>query len=137
MILAQCQPIQVFWVPNIWGSCGVTPMLFLYATAVPHLLLEIAILVCPLVEIRRLHMARQRKIAVAALFMSGLLVCGSAVGSIAHTLMLREQHKREKNDYTWDGLEDQVWAVCDVNLASFASQYTLIFPLSLIPRPTP
>lgn len=46
-------------------------------------------------------------------------VCGSALGTIVHTV---ELSKKVDKDLTWDGLDDQIWAVCDVNLASFASK---------------
>lgn len=46
-------------------------------------------------------------------------VCGSALGTIVHTAAL---DRKNNQDLTYDGLDDQIWAVCDVNLASFASQ---------------
>jgi hypothetical protein len=97
-------------------------MLSLFAAGIPHFVLEIAILLCPLIEIWRLHLATPKKIAVAAMFTSGFLVCASALGTIIHTVALDQKDKSLEQDLTWDGLDDQIWAVCDVNLASFASQ---------------
>jgi hypothetical protein len=48
-------------------------MLSLFAASIPHFVLEVAILLCPLIEIYRLHISAARKIAVAAMFASGLL----------------------------------------------------------------
>jgi hypothetical protein len=93
-------------------------MLSLFGAGIPHFILEVAILLCPLIEIWRLHLATLKKLAVAAMFTSGLLVCASAMGSIIHTVALS---KKTDTDLTWDGVDDQIWAVCDVNLASFAS----------------
>jgi|TARA_R110002003_G_scaffold122_1_gene10995 hypothetical protein len=93
----------------------------LFAAGIPHFVLEVAILVCPLVEIWKLHLPMAKKLVVGAMFMSGLLTCGSALGTIAHTISLDKKHTDP--DLTWDGLDDQIWAVCDVNLASFASKY--------------
>lgn len=53
------------------------------------------------------------------MFSAGIAVCISALMTILHTLAL---DKKKNKDLTWDGLEDQIWAVCDVNLASFASE---------------
>lgn len=58
--------------------------------------------------------------AVAVMFTAGIAVCVSALLTIVHTLAL---DKKKDKDLTWDGLEDQIWAVCDVNLASLASKY--------------
>ena len=40
---------------------------------IPHVLIELAILICPMVEINRLQLKRQQKIAVGMMFTSGLL----------------------------------------------------------------
>jgi hypothetical protein len=48
-------------------------MLSLFAASIPHFVLEVAILLCPLIEIYRLHISAARKIVVAAMFASGLL----------------------------------------------------------------
>jgi hypothetical protein len=115
----QCQPIRKFWNDEVPGTCPLTPMMSVFAAGIPHFIIEIAILLCPLFEIWRLHLPFARKIAVAAMFASGLLVCGSALGTIIHTLAL---DKKPDKDLTWDGIDDQIWAVCDVNLASLASE---------------
>lgn len=60
------------------------------------------------------------------MFASGLLVCGSALGTIVHTAAL---DRKNNQDLTYDGLDDQIWAVCDVNLASFATSLPLLRPI--------
>jgi hypothetical protein len=97
-----------------------TPMNSLFAAGIPHFIIEVAILLCPMIEIWRLHLKTTKKLAVAVMFASGSLVCCSALGTIIHTVMLDQRTGRDK-DLTWDGIDDQIWAVCDVNLASFAS----------------
>ncbi|KAF1947160.1 hypothetical protein EJ02DRAFT_417756 [Clathrospora elynae] len=125
LISLQCQPIRKFWHKDVPGNCALTPMMSLFGSAIPHFILEVAILLCPIIEICRLHMPTTRKIAVAAMFASGLLVCGSALGSIIHTVSL---DKKKTTDLTFDGIDDQIWAVCDVNLASFATSLPLLRP---------
>jgi hypothetical protein len=98
-----------------------TPMKSLFAAGIPHFILEFAILVCPFVEIWKLHLPMAKKLVVGAMFMSGLLTCFSALQTITHTIALDRKHTDP--DITWDGLNDQIWAVCDVNLASFASKH--------------
>ncbi|RAR07448.1 ubiquinone biosynthetic process [Stemphylium lycopersici] len=125
-IIVRCQPIRKFWQPQLAGECPLTPMMSLFAAGIPHFLLEVAILLCPLIEIYRLHISTARKFAVAAMFASGLLVCGSALGTIVHTVSLDQ---KEHQDLTYDGIDDQIWAVCDVNLASFATSLPLLRPI--------
>ncbi len=91
----------------------------LFGAGIPHFIIEFAILICPLFEIWKLHLPIKRKLAVAVMFSAGIAVCVSALMTIVHTLAL---DKKMDKDLTWDGLEDQIWAVCDVNLASFASK---------------
>ena len=117
----QCIPIHKFWDTDVPGTCPVTPMLSLFGAGIPHFVIELAILICPLFEIRKLHLPLRRRLAVAAMFTAGIAVCVSALMTIAHTFALEQ--KMDK-DLTWDGLEDQIWAVCDVNLASFASEFS-------------
>ncbi|KAH3986857.1 hypothetical protein HBI56_010590 [Parastagonospora nodorum] len=125
----QCIPIHTFWDRGTLRSrsCFLTPMATLCAAAIPHLIIEVAILVCPLVEIWRLHLTTAKKMAVGAMFASGFLVCCSAMGTIIHTVSLN-QHTAEA-DVTWDGLDDQIWAVCDVNLASLSTSLPLLRPV--------
>ncbi|KAF2034544.1 hypothetical protein EK21DRAFT_46615, partial [Setomelanomma holmii] len=127
LILLQCQPIRRFWHKDVPGKCPLTPMLSLFAAGIPHFVLEVAILLCPLIEVWKLQLSTVKKLAVSAMFMSGLLVCGSALGTIVHTIMLNKKHG--DRDLTWDGLDDQIWAVCDVNLASFATSLPLLRPV--------
>ena len=97
-------------------------MLSLFAAGIPHFVIELAILVLPLFEIRKLHLPLRRRLAIAAMFSAGIAVCISALMTIIHTIAL---DKKMDKDLTWDGLEDQIWAVCDVNLASLASECSL------------
>lgn len=48
-------------------------MMSLFGAGIPHFVLEVAILFCPVVEIWKLHMRTSKKIAVIAMFMSGIL----------------------------------------------------------------
>jgi hypothetical protein len=121
LILLQCRPITKFWNTSLPGTCPLTPMISLFAAGISHFVLEVAILLCPLIEIWRLHLATPKKLAVAVMFTSGLLVCASALGTIVHTV---ELSRKVETDLTWDGLDDQIWAVCDVNLASLASEWS-------------
>ncbi|KAL6712609.1 hypothetical protein ACN47E_000486 [Coniothyrium glycines] len=131
LILLQCQPIRKFWDNDSEGHCPLKPMMALFGAGIPHFILEVAILLCPLIEVWRLHMGTTKKIAVSLIFASGLLVCISALGTIVNTAGTAglNSKKPAEQDLTWDGLNDQIWAVCDVNLASFATSLPLLRPV--------
>ncbi|KAF3045555.1 hypothetical protein E8E12_009776 [Didymella heteroderae] len=126
LICMQCTPIRKFWDADIPGTCPLTPMMSLFAAGIPHFIIELGILICPMFEIWKLHLPWRRKLAVAVMFTAGIAVCISALMTIVHTLAL---DKKMDKDLTWDGLEDQVWAVCDVNLASLATSLPLLRPV--------
>ncbi|KAI1509109.1 hypothetical protein Ptr86124_012065 [Pyrenophora tritici-repentis] len=121
LITLECKPIEKFWHQNLAGDCPMSPMVPLFASSIPHFLLEVGILVCPLYEISRLRIQTARKWAMGAMFGAGTLVCCSALGSIIHCIQL---DRMADIDLTYDGVDDQIWAVCDVNLASIASKLT-------------
>lgn len=118
LICMQCKPIRKFWNDDVPGTCPLTPMMSLFGAGIPHFIIELGILLCPMLEIWKLHLPWRRRLAVAVMFTAGIAVCVSALMTIVHTLAL---DKKMDKDLTWDGLEDQIWAVCDVNLASLAS----------------
>ncbi|KAI2478803.1 hypothetical protein Ptr902_09769 [Pyrenophora tritici-repentis] len=125
LITLECKPIEKFWHQNLAGDCPMSPMVPLFASSIPHFLLEVGILVCPLYEISRLRIQTARKWAMGAMFGAGTLVCCSALGSIIHCIQL---DRMADIDLTYDGVDDQIWAVCDVNLASIATSLPFLRP---------
>ncbi|KAF1934161.1 uncharacterized protein M421DRAFT_415212 [Didymella exigua CBS 183.55] len=125
LICLQCTPIRKFWDADVPGTCPLTPMMSLFGAGIPHFIIELGILLCPMFEIWKLHLPWRRRLAVAVMFTAGIAVCLSALMTIVHTLAL---DKKMDKDLTWDGLEDQIWAVCDVNLASLATSLPLLRP---------
>jgi hypothetical protein len=73
LILSTCRPIRAFWDHSIEGECPIPKNASLYGAAIPHILIEVGILICPMVEIKRLHLPNTQKIAVAGMFTSGFL----------------------------------------------------------------
>jgi len=73
LITMQCQPIHKFWHEEIPGKCSIPAMLSLFMASVPHFLIEVGILVCPLYEISRLRITTARKYVLGAMFGAGIL----------------------------------------------------------------
>jgi len=89
-----CTPIRRAWEPTLPGTC-VTPMLPSVVSAVGNLTSDILVLSLPIIGVRRLQMPTKKKIAVLAVFATGLLAC------IVSTVRLYfiVQVDKMKNDY--------------------------------------
>ncbi|CAA9965235.1 hypothetical protein PTMSG1_08594 [Pyrenophora teres f. maculata] len=125
LITLECQPIEKFWYQDLPGSCHIPPMVPLFASSIPHFALEVGILICPLYEISRLRIQPAQKCALGAMFGAGALVCCSALNSIVNCIKL---NKMPNMDLTYDTIDDQIWAVCDVNIASIATSLPFLRP---------
>lgn len=68
-----CIPITKFWNPEETGTCGVPTNAFFFGSTIPHLLMEVAIVVLPCIKIRHLNLPVAQKIAVGGMFASGTL----------------------------------------------------------------
>lgn len=68
----QCQPLEKVWNQAIPGRC-IDPAMLALGNAVPNMAIDLAILLLPMYEISRLHMARAQKIAIAAIFLLSFL----------------------------------------------------------------
>ncbi|KAF2649627.1 hypothetical protein K491DRAFT_574461, partial [Lophiostoma macrostomum CBS 122681] len=124
LALLLCQPISKAWNPDIPDICSISPTFFLFATLIPHLLIEIGCVICPMVVIKTLQLRQNQKIAVGAMFASGFLVCASVLHSLIYTVTLNPKSP----DLSLDGANVQIWSVCDVNLAHFSTSLPLLRP---------
>jgi hypothetical protein len=73
IIPLQCNPLTKYWDRHTPGHCPVQTNIFFFASTFPHLIMEIALVVLPVLEIRKLKMPRMQKIAVGAMFASGTM----------------------------------------------------------------
>lgn len=74
MVLLQCIPIQARWDPDVEDAhCGIKESAFFFATGLTHVVIDVAILVLPAVEVGKMRLPRGQKVGVIALFGSGTL----------------------------------------------------------------
>lgn len=74
LAIFHCIPIQAFWDKSIEGAhCAINDSEFFFGTVLAHLLIDIAILILPIMQVRRLHLESGKKVGVIALFMFGIL----------------------------------------------------------------
>lgn len=74
MLTFRCVPVQSLWDYSITDKvCNIDSGKFFMGTITTHFLLDIIILILPLIEVFRLRMRLGQKLAVAALFLIGLV----------------------------------------------------------------
>ncbi|KAL1601485.1 hypothetical protein SLS60_006400 [Paraconiothyrium brasiliense] len=83
-----------------------------------HLALEICIVALPWYELRRLNRAKAERIALAAMFSSGILVC---IASLVQ-LVLATQLNTTSEELWWINTPQAIASVVEINLAHFSSK---------------
>lgn len=73
MAIFHCVPVQAFWNSSVKGTCKIKDSKFFFGTVLAHLIIDIAILVLPIMQIRTLQLPIAKKTAVIAMFMFGFL----------------------------------------------------------------
>lgn len=74
MTIFHCVPVQAFWdktIPD--ATCKIENSKFFFGTTMTHLLLDVAILVLPIMQVGKLKLKTGQKIGVIALFMFGTM----------------------------------------------------------------
>ena len=72
MTIFHCVPPQAFWDTSIEGArCDIDNSKFFFGTTLTHLLIDVAILVLPAVQVRKLKLRTGQKMGVIGLFMFG------------------------------------------------------------------
>ncbi|KAF2129178.1 hypothetical protein P153DRAFT_386361 [Dothidotthia symphoricarpi CBS 119687] len=119
-------PIQGILTPNArtGRSSPFDTNVILFATSTPHLLIEVALLLIPLLHIRKLWLPMSSKIAILLMMSSGLIVCVVAIIQIIYAY-----HLDTKTDEIWWECSQQLMlAVMEVNLAHFSTSLPLLGP---------
>ncbi|KAL5386655.1 hypothetical protein DPSP01_004018 [Paraphaeosphaeria sporulosa] len=93
--------------------------------AIVHLALEVCIVALPWYEIRRLKRARREKIAIAAMFSSGSLVC---IASLVQ-LILATQFNATSQELWWINTPHAIAAIVEINLAHLSTSLPNLRPV--------
>lgn len=75
MVTLQCIPITALWDKSITdANCSINESTFFFSTVLTHVIIDIAIVVLPGIEVRKLQLPLGQKLAVVALFTFGFLL---------------------------------------------------------------
>ncbi|KAH7304726.1 hypothetical protein B0I35DRAFT_484286 [Stachybotrys elegans] len=80
MTIFHCVPPQAFWDDTIENAqCNINNSDFFFGTTLTHLLIDVAILVLPVMQVKQLKLRTGQKIGVIGLFMFGAVVCVASI----------------------------------------------------------
>lgn len=109
----QCTPVSAVWERPSGAHC-VNQAGFLYGTAIPNTLVDIALLVLPLCVLWALHLDKKKKIGVSLVFSVGFVVCVLSVVRIWSVTTLDQDHITQSyvKPLIWSTVETNVGITC-------------------------
>jgi hypothetical protein len=69
-----CLPVEAFWDYTIKNkTCAIESSKFFFGTVLAHVIIDVAILVLPIVQIQKLQLPGMQKLGIILMFMFGIL----------------------------------------------------------------
>ncbi|KAL7760681.1 hypothetical protein ACKLNR_010771 [Fusarium oxysporum f. sp. zingiberi] len=127
MGIFHCIPVQRFWDPSAGGSCAIEDKKFFFGTILVHVMLDIAIIALPILQIRKLQLPFFQKIGIMLMFVFGIVICASAMVIIVAST----QFDATSEDLTWNLVTIVVWASVEVNLVTVSTCLPTVRPAIL------
>ncbi|RKL35830.1 hypothetical protein BFJ72_g8530 [Fusarium proliferatum] len=127
MGIFHCIPVQRFWDPSAGGSCAIEDKKFFFGTILVHVMLDIAIIALPILQIRKLQLPVFQKIGIMLMFVFGIVICASAMVIIVAST----QFDATSEDLTWNLVTIVVWASVEVNLVTVSTCLPTVRPAIL------
>ncbi|KAH6949744.1 hypothetical protein BKA56DRAFT_714736 [Ilyonectria sp. MPI-CAGE-AT-0026] len=120
-----CIPVYAFWDFSVKNAtCAVESSKFFFGTVLAHVILDVAILVLPIVQIQNLQLPKTQKVGIILMFMFGILVCvaGLVIDGVSTTF------DNKSPDMTWNLAPIIIWATLEVNLVTISTCLPTIRP---------
>ncbi|KAK2675351.1 AMP-dependent synthetase/ligase [Fusarium oxysporum f. sp. vasinfectum] len=127
MGIFHCIPVQRFWDPSAGGSCAIEDKKFFFGTILVHVMLDIAIIALPILQIRKLQLPFFQKVGIMLMFVFGIVICASAMVIIVAST----QFDATSEDLTWNLVTIVVWASVEVNLVTVSTCLPTVRPAIL------
>ncbi|KPM41396.1 hypothetical protein AK830_g5185 [Neonectria ditissima] len=123
-----CIPVQAFWDYTIKNKkCAIKSSNFFFGTVLTHVIIDIAILVLPIVQIQKLQLPKMQKVGIILMFMFGILVCVAGLVIVA----VSTTFDNHSEDMTWTLAPIITWATVEVNLVTISTCLPTIRPACL------
>ncbi|KIL93007.1 hypothetical protein FAVG1_04188 [Fusarium avenaceum] len=127
MGIFHCIPVNRFWDASAGGSCAIEDKKFFFGTILVHVILDIAILALPILQIRKLQLPTLQKIGIMLMFVFGIVICASAMVIIVAST----QFDATSEDLTWNLCTIVIWASVEVNLVTVSTCLPTVRPACL------
>ncbi|KAJ3547447.1 hypothetical protein NM208_g1509 [Fusarium decemcellulare] len=127
MGIFHCIPVQAFWDSSAGGTCAIEDSKFFFGTILVHVIIDIAILILPIMQIRKLQLPTLQKLGVMVMFTFGILICVAAMVIIVAST----QFDNASEDMTWNLCTIVIWATVEVNLVTVSACLPTVRPACL------
>ncbi|KAN0110877.1 hypothetical protein V8E51_007264 [Hyaloscypha variabilis] len=108
----QCNPVAGFWDSKIPGMKCYNTDAFWYAYAIINIITDVAVLLLPLQQVRKLHLPVMERVGVGAIFAIGIFVCATSIirtNAVAISM-------QNKADSTWTFIPRSTWTLAEANV---------------------
>ncbi|KAF7534123.1 hypothetical protein G7054_g6499 [Neopestalotiopsis clavispora] len=120
--------LQAFWdksIPN--ATCNIDDSKFFFGTVLTHLVLDLAILSLPILQVRKLRLRTAQKVGVCAMFMFGILVCGASIIILVYSV----SYNTKSAEISFNVAPIMIWGTVEVNLAIVSACLPMLRPIFL------
>ncbi|KAL9575841.1 hypothetical protein ACKAV7_000004 [Fusarium commune] len=114
LVTLRCIPLQAFWHPSVPGSCTLKDSQFFFGTILIPAIIDIAILILPVLQIRKLQLPLVQRLGIIIMFMFGIIICASGVVIV----VVSTWYNDHPDDMTWNLTPIFLWATVEVNLVT-------------------
>ncbi|KAH7123046.1 hypothetical protein EDB81DRAFT_913140 [Dactylonectria macrodidyma] len=126
MGIFHCTPVHAFWDSEALktGRCDIEDTKFFFGTILVHVFIDIAILILPIMQIRKLQLPALQKFGIMLMFMFGIFICAAAMVIIVAST----QYDATSEDMTWGLCTIVIWATVEVNLVTVSACLPTVRP---------
>ncbi|WZH47754.1 uncharacterized protein QYS62_008913 [Fusarium acuminatum] len=133
MLIFRCIPVQSIWDHTITGKvCNINSGQFFLGTITTHFLMDLAILVLPIIEVVRLTLPKGQKLAIAALFLLGSIVCFASM----FVLVVLVNYDNNTTQMPYEYAMFCILGSVEVNIAIVSACFPLLRPIFIHIVPT-
>ncbi|KAF2638689.1 hypothetical protein P280DRAFT_508923 [Massarina eburnea CBS 473.64] len=123
-----CVPVQKFWQVRLKGHCSIDDRQFFVGSILAHLVIDVAILALPVIEVRKLKMPLPQRLGIMGMFGFGIFVCAASVV----TIYLSVRYHTRSIEMPWETAPIIIWATAEVNLSIVSACLPMLRPIYLI-----
>ncbi|KAM5347620.1 hypothetical protein ACJ41O_007444 [Fusarium nematophilum] len=129
MGIFHCTPVRAFWDSEALktGRCDIEDTKFFFGTILVHVMIDVAILILPIMQIRKLQLPTFQKLGITVMFTFGIFICAAAMVIIVAST----QYDPTSEDMTWNLCTIVIWATVEVNLVTVSACLPTVRPACL------